>query len=150
MAGCPEARFRLDPARESVPSRFEVDLVLNGIRHEYGFVFNDDRVLTEWAYRYPRGKAALMFRREGDAVTLGERNRAKGRAVMEILRPNSLLFSAAAARRTIRTYCRSGSGSRQNLLLAEASSRSLPLGLHRGTSPQGAAPRSGAWPPSGR
>lgn len=121
--GMPRNAFRLDPARESVPSRFEVDLVLNGIRHEYGFVFNDDRVLAEWAYRYPRGKAALIFRREGDAVTLGERHRAKGRAVMEILRPNSLVLSAAAAANhpdllPLRQWFR------QNLLLAEASSRS--------------------------
>jgi uncharacterized protein len=95
--GMPRSAFRLDSAKEDSPSRFEVDLVLHGIRHEYGFVIDDNRVLEEWAYRYPRGKAALLFRREGDAVVLGERNRAKGRAVIEILRSNSLLLSAAAA-----------------------------------------------------
>ena len=95
--GVPRRAFRLDPTHEGVPSRFEVDLVLHGIRHEYGFVVDDDRVLEEWAYRYPRGKAAMLFRRTGDEVVLGERNRAKGRAVIEILRPDSLLLSAAAA-----------------------------------------------------
>lgn len=95
--GVPRRAFRLDPKHDGVPSRFEVDLVLHGIRHEYGFVVGDDRVLEEWAYRYPRGKAALLFRRAGDEVTLGERNRAKGRAVTEILRADSLLLSAAAA-----------------------------------------------------
>jgi uncharacterized protein len=121
--GMPRNAFRLDPARKSAPSRFEVDLVLKGIRHEYGFVIDDDRVLMEWAYRYPRGKAALLFRREGDAVTLGERHRVKGRAVIEILRPNSLVLSAAAAANhpdllPLRQWFR------QNLRLAEASSRS--------------------------
>jgi hypothetical protein len=120
--GMPRSAFRLDPSRERAPSRFEVDVILNGIRHEYGFVIDDDRVLEEWAYRYPRGKAALLFRREADEVTLGERNRAKGRAVIEILRPNSLLLSAAAAANhpdllPIRQWFG------QNLLLAEASSR---------------------------
>jgi predicted ATPase len=95
--GVPRHAFRLDPTHEGVPSRFEVDLVLHGIRHEYGFVVDDERVLEEWAYRYPRGKAALLFRRAGDEITLGERNRAKGRAVIEILRPDSLLLSAAGA-----------------------------------------------------
>jgi predicted ATPase len=114
--------FRLDPSHERAPSRFEVDLVLDGVRHEYGFVINDERVQEEWAYRYPRGKAALLFRREGDDVTLGERNRAKGRAVIEILRPNSLLLSAAAAAGhpdllPLRQWFV------RNLLLAEASSR---------------------------
>jgi predicted ATPase len=95
--GVPRRAFRLGSAHEGVPSRFELDLVLHGIRHEYGFVVDDDRVLEEWAYRYPRGKAALLFRRAGDAVTLGEHNRAKGRAVTEILRHDSLVLSAAAA-----------------------------------------------------
>ena len=95
--GMPRSAFRLDPAHTGAPSRFEVDLVLNGVRHEYGYVIDDDRVLEEWAYRYPRGKAALLFRRDADDVTLGERNRTKGRAVLEILRPNSLLLSAAGA-----------------------------------------------------
>jgi predicted ATPase len=95
--GMPRRAFLLDPEHAGVPSRFEVELVLHGIRHEYGFVVDDDHVLEEWAYRYPRGKAALLFRRAGDEVMLGERNRAKGRAVIEILRPDSLLLSAAAA-----------------------------------------------------
>jgi uncharacterized protein len=120
--GMPRTAFRLDPAMESAPSRFEVDLVLHGIRHEYGFAIDDDRVLEEWAYRYPRGKAALLFRREREDVTLGERFRAKGRAVIEILRPNSLLLSAAAAANhpdllPLRQWFA------ENLLLAEAASR---------------------------
>ena len=120
--GMPRRAFRLNSARADSPSRFEVDLVLHGIRHEYGFVIDDTRVLEEWAYRYPRGKATLLFRREGADVTLGERNRAKGRAVIEILRPNSLLLSAAAAANhpdlvPLRRWFA------DNLLLAEASSR---------------------------
>lgn len=120
--GIRRTAFRLGPSRAGAPSRFEVDLVLNGIRHEYGFVIDDERVLEEWAYRYPRGKAALLFRRDGDAVTLGEHNRAKGRAVIEILRPNSLLLSAAAAANHPDLLpLRQWFG--QNLLLAEAGSR---------------------------
>ena len=120
--GIRRTTFRLDPSLAGAPSRFEVDLVLHGIRHEYGFVIDDDRVLEEWAYRYPRGKAALLFRRDGDAVALGEHNRAKGRAVVEILRPNSLLLSAAAAANHPDLLpLRQWFG--QNLLLAEAASR---------------------------
>jgi hypothetical protein len=89
--------FRLDGEAERIPSRFEVDLILNGIRHEYGFVLDDARVIEEWAYRYPRGKAATLFRRKGEDISLGERNRTKGRAILEIVRPNSLFLSAAGA-----------------------------------------------------
>jgi predicted ATPase len=120
--GIRRTAFRLDPSKAGAPSRFEVDLVLHGIRHEYGFMVDDERVLEEWAYRYPRGKAALLFRRDGDAVTLGEHNRAKGRAVVEILRPNSLLLSAAAAANHPDLLpLRQWFG--QNLVLAEPGSR---------------------------
>jgi uncharacterized protein len=91
--------FRLDPVVAQQPSCFEIDLVLHGVRWEYGFRIDDQRVLEEWAYRYPHGKAALLFRRTaGDAeLTLGGSHRAQGRAVERILRPNALFLSAAAA-----------------------------------------------------
>jgi uncharacterized protein len=114
--------FRLDPACQRAPSRFEIDLVLHGIRHEYGFVVDDTRVIEEWAYRYPRGRAATLFRRRGGDVELGESNRSKGRAVTEILRPDALYLSAAAAAahpdlEPLYEWFRS------NLMLCEASSR---------------------------
>lgn len=120
--GMPRTPFRLDSAAVTEPSRFGVDLVLDGVRHEYGFVIDDDRVLEEWAYRYPRGRGALLFRRDGDKVELGEHNRAKGRAVIEVLRPNALMLSAAAAANhpdllPLRQWFS------RNLMLAEASSR---------------------------
>jgi uncharacterized protein len=113
--------FRLDSAGKS-PSLFEIDLILHGVTYEYGFVIDDTQVLEEWAYRYPHGKAALLFRRQGPDVTLGERNRTRGRAVLEILRPNSLLLSAAAAANhpdltPLRQWFA------DNLLLAEAANR---------------------------
>jgi predicted ATPase len=120
--GMPRTPFRLDPAAGTSPSRFEIDLVLHGIRHEYGFVIDDERVIEEWAFRYPHGRAALIFRRGEGGVELGERNRAKGRAVIEILRPNALMLSAAAAANhpdllPLRQWFT------RNLVLAEAASR---------------------------
>lgn len=94
----PRHPYRLDPDAENAPSEFSVDLVLNGIRHEYGFRVDDTKVIEEWAHRYTHGKVSTLFRREGTNVDLvGELNRAKGRAVKEILRSNSLFLSAAAA-----------------------------------------------------
>ncbi len=114
--------FLLDPVAREEPSRFEVDLVVDGVRHEYGFVVDDHRVLEEWAYRYPHGKAALLFRREKDRVDLGAAERAKGRAVMELLRPNALFLSTAASanhQNLLPLYRWFG----HNLRLAEAHSR---------------------------
>ena len=89
--------FLLDQAAQREASRFEVDLVLEGVRHEYGFALDDDQILEEWAYRYPHGKAVRLFHRWGNEVELGAAERVKGRAVLELLRPNALFLSTAAS-----------------------------------------------------
>lgn len=89
--------FLLDAGQAAGPSSYEIDLILDGIRYEYGFTLDATQVISEYARYYPRGKAALLFRREDLDVQLGERDRAKGRAVGEILRHNALYLSAAAA-----------------------------------------------------
>ena len=89
--------FLLKSESRIEPSHFEVDMVLNGIRYGYGFVLNDELILEEWAYRYPNGKPALLFRRSGMKIELGASDRAKGRLVTELLRPNALFLSTAAS-----------------------------------------------------
>jgi uncharacterized protein len=115
--------FRLDPDSEREPSEFGIDLILDGIRHEYSFSVDDSHVIEETAQRYTHGKAATIFHRSDMTVELGVGNRAKGRAVKEILRPNSLFLSAAAAADhpdLTPLY----EWFENNLLLAEAASRS--------------------------
>ena len=89
--------FLLDQAGQREPSRFEVDLVLEGVRYEYGFALDDERVLEEWAYRYPHGKAVRLFHRSDSRVEHGSAERARGRAVEALLRPNALFLSTAAS-----------------------------------------------------
>ncbi|NEE03782.1 AAA family ATPase [Phytoactinopolyspora halotolerans] len=89
--------FMLDPGSRVEPSRFEIDIVLRDVRYEYGFSIDDERVLDEWAYRYPKGRAAVVFRRTGDDVELGPTERAHGRVVLKLLRPNALFLSTAAS-----------------------------------------------------
>ncbi len=93
----PRWPFRLDPDFEVRPSRYEIDIVLGGVRHEYGFVLDGERVHEEWAVRYPRGKAARLFSRKPDALDPGSSGRAETRAVERLLRPNALFLSTAAA-----------------------------------------------------
>ena len=89
--------FRLDEQSAAQPSRYEIDIVLGGVRHEYGMELDDDRVAQEWAYQYPKGRARLLFDRQGDDIHLGTAERSRSRAVLDLLRPNALLLSTAAA-----------------------------------------------------
>lgn len=107
---------------KGTPSTFEVDLVLDGVRVEYGFRLDDDRVLEEWAYRYPRGRPAMLFKRDANSVELGASDGGKGRAILELVRPNALFLStAAAANHTVLLPLYEWF--ERNLRLAEATSR---------------------------
>lgn len=125
--GWPEDRtppwpFRLGKEGIDVPSRYEVDIVLEGVRHEYGFVLGGAGVLHEWAHAFPRGRRLHLFDRKGEDVSLGREHTAKGRATREVMRRDSLFLSAAAAAGhpgLMPLY----DWFRRNLLLAEEGSR---------------------------
>lgn len=89
--------FQLDPDCAGAPSSYEIDLILDGIRYEYGFCIDSEQVISEYARHYPHGKAVSLFRRHYSDVHPGEKNRAKDRAISEILRRNALYLSAASA-----------------------------------------------------
>jgi uncharacterized protein len=89
--------FGLDLEARGNPSRYVVELVLEGVRTEYGFALDRDRIVEEWAFRYPRGRPALLFHRRGEEVEVGASGRGETRTVEKLLRPNTLLLSAAAA-----------------------------------------------------
>jgi len=89
--------FALDESMKARPSRFEVDLILQGVHWQYGFEIDDDRVLGEYAYYYPKGRQALVFDRTPTDVTFGPPFRSSGRALQKLMRDNSLLLSVAGA-----------------------------------------------------
>ena len=92
----PRWPFRLDEQSSREPSRYEVDIVLAGVQHEYGYVIEDKRVVEEWAYHRPKGRSAMLFHREADTVEFGAIDKARSRAARDILRPNALYLSTAA------------------------------------------------------
>lgn len=118
----PRRPFLLHHELAVVPSRFEVDLVLEDLRWEYGFALDNERVLEEWAYWSPRGRSSLVFHRRGSDIQLGSTDRLKSRAVIELLRPNALFLSTAASANHSTLLPLYGWFER-NLLLAEADSR---------------------------
>ena len=89
--------FLLDENSISAPSEFHVDIVLDGVRWQYGFEIDDNRVHGEYAYYSPRGRRAGVFEREGASIRFAPRFRAAGRALSTLVRDNSLVLSVAGA-----------------------------------------------------
>jgi AAA15 family ATPase/GTPase len=97
--GVPRVPFALARQSAQEPSLFAVDLLLNGVRFEYGFTATSARITEEWLYAWPRGKRQEWFTRDASRDVEFVISRAlpgENRAISALTRPNSLFLSAAA------------------------------------------------------
>ena len=61
--------FRLDAANRHQDTEFELHFIAEGVRYQYGFRLNAERITSEWLTAYPNGKAQYWFERQYDAST---------------------------------------------------------------------------------
>ena len=94
--GVPRQPFKLDPACAEGPSRFELDFVIDGIRHHYGFEASDDTFDSEWLYDFPGSRRRMLFEREGGEFRFGRGLKGRNAVIADLTRSNSLYLSAAA------------------------------------------------------
>ena len=92
----PRQPFKLDPACAGEPSRFEIDFVVDGVRHHYGFEASDDAFVSEWLYDFPRSHRRTLFEREGGEFRFGRGLKGRNAVIAALTRSNSLYLSAAA------------------------------------------------------
>ena len=98
LPGAPIERrpFLLDRESRNEPSTYAVDVLIDGIRHVYGFAVSDTEVEEEWLYVYPKGRKRMLFERRGMDVTFGNSLTGERAAAERVMRSNSLYLSAAA------------------------------------------------------
>ena len=98
----------LEPLQHvQVPTRYEVELVVHGVRWQYGLEIGPFSVDGEYAYHYPYGRQALVFRRErclaengnttNDDIVFGPPFRKDGENLRLFVRPDVPLLSVAGA-----------------------------------------------------
>lgn len=98
----PRFSFLLDTKTRDEPSEFEVTFLINGIRHQYGFVVSPERVHEEWLTVYPKGKPQAWFHRatdkSGKTKWSWSRTHLRGEKdqLAERTRENALFLSVAA------------------------------------------------------
>lgn len=99
------APFRLAPASRQEPSRFEVVVIVDGTRYEYGFAATRERVHDEWLTAYPPGKNKRRqrwfersWRSDDDRTDWKFRSPLTSRAglLKETTRANGLILSRGA------------------------------------------------------
>lgn len=94
--GVPREPFAFRAEVDEKVSLFEVDMVLEGVRHRYGFTVDGEAVLEEWLYAWPHDRQQIWFKRDRQAVEFGKNLRGDNRAIEKQTRPNSLFLSTAA------------------------------------------------------
>lgn len=55
--------YAFDPASKKEPTHFEVHFVEEGVRYEYGFTLDRERVYEEWLNSSPKGRVSKWFHR---------------------------------------------------------------------------------------
>ncbi|MDT0328242.1 AAA family ATPase [Nocardiopsis lambiniae] len=88
--------FAFEAEARERPSTFVVDLVLDGVRYTYGFAIDDERVVEEWLYSYPKKRKRVLFEREVGDFSFGDHTPAKLRQVEAITAENTLFLTVAA------------------------------------------------------
>lgn len=51
----------------TAPTTFQVVVRFDGVRHDYGFSYTRDRILSEWLRAWPKGRPRVLFERDVDA-----------------------------------------------------------------------------------
>jgi AAA15 family ATPase/GTPase len=93
----PREPFLLDETARKVPSVCSVDVVITGVRYQYGFSVDDKTVHKEWLDAYPNGRKQAWFSREaGKPIVFSSKLSGENKAIEALTRPNSLYLSAAA------------------------------------------------------
>lgn len=94
--------FGLDSAHRDQPTTFEATFVLNGVRHQYGFSFNSERVTQEWLLVYASARAQTWYHRSikaeppADEYAFSSHLKGSKEIWEKATRPNALFLSTAA------------------------------------------------------
>lgn len=87
-----------DPHRlgdgSDLPTKFDMEFIVDGIRHGYQLEVDDSTVLYESLCSYPERRRRVLFEREGDEVHF-RRGLSCTSATQELLSPTTMVLSAA-------------------------------------------------------
>lgn len=97
----PVTPFLLDEESVLKPSEFEVTFISQGVRYQYGFSATPDRIIEEWLFAYPFGKAQRWIDRvydnQAQSYRWGSMGKLSGKKQLwqETTRSNALFLSTA-------------------------------------------------------
>lgn len=98
----PVTPFALSEATRAEPSEFEINFIVDKVRYQYGIRADRQRVVEEWLFAFPKGKAQRWFERALDdagqtyTFKFGESLKGEKELWERVTRPNASLLATAA------------------------------------------------------
>lgn len=89
--------FKFDPESVRGNTTFEVLCVVDGVRYQYGFTANSERVFQEWLFAWPRGRVQRWVEREEQDLKLGDKLSGDKEVWKRATRPNALFLTTAVS-----------------------------------------------------
>ncbi len=94
--------FLLSDKTNKAPATFEVIMVIDGVRYQYGFSATQERIHAEWLFAFPHGKIQTWFERDynkktgEDVYDRGNSLKGQKKAWRELTSSKALFLSVAA------------------------------------------------------
>jgi len=77
------------------PSEYDIDFIVDGVRHHYGFTCTSEKFISEWLHSFPSGRRQTLFTRDEQDFSFGRGLKGRNKIIADLTRPNSLYLSAA-------------------------------------------------------
>jgi len=100
-ASLPVTPFKLDAKSAKKPSQFEVIILVDGVRYQYGFSATAKQIYNEWLFAFPKGNPQKWFERSYNpttkrtSFTFGRMLKGDKLVWQKATRPNALFLSTA-------------------------------------------------------
>ena len=88
--------YLLDESSAHEPTFVELVFLADGTRYRYGFEVTRSAVTGEWLHHVPQQREAMLFKRNGQEVTLNKKRFGEGAGLAAKTRSNALFLSVVA------------------------------------------------------
>jgi AAA domain, putative AbiEii toxin, Type IV TA system len=91
-------KFKLLESADQMPTKFDVSVIVDGVRYDYGFEINNELVSKEWLFGFPNKRPVRYFERvAGEPTRFGEQLKGRNRDIEKLAGPKGLFLAFAGA-----------------------------------------------------
>jgi len=87
--------YKFDPEFREKPTEFDVVFIEKGIRYNYGLIYDEEKVIEEYLYYYPKGRKSQIFERKNTDEYKFNKDKKDQEMIEERTRKNVLYLSSS-------------------------------------------------------